>query len=139
MHLYKNKLDVQCSVHVWKRMKINALYEKNMSSTSEMEKLEATESRIKDSSHSTGNKWSQKRSILVLHTNDITVGGGLRGLWGTTFHSQNLALLHPQSVLFLISVFYFLHKWTRNPKTPPVTAVRATCKALLNISYCTGF
>lgn len=57
----------------WKIIKKQ--YFKNMFSTHEMEKLEATESRIKGSSHSTGNKWSQKRSILVLHTNDITVGG----------------------------------------------------------------
>lgn len=45
-----------------------------------MEKLKATESRIRGSSRSTGNKWSQKRTILVLHTYDITVGGGLQGI-----------------------------------------------------------
>lgn len=69
-----------------------------------MEKLEATESRIKGSSHSTGNKWCQKRSILVLHTNDITVGGG-----ATT--SVNLILritFHSQSVWFLIFMLQYL-------------------------------
>lgn len=66
-------------------------YIKHNSSCDEMQKLKATESRIRGSSRSTGNKWSQKRTILVLHTNDITAGGGLQGIEvavGEKFHSQ---------------------------------------------------